>query len=244
MEMKRLDSSARAIKEKEINLKEIAGIIMKRLWIVIVLTGLITTLGYLYNSKPEPQYYSSSTRVIISANNDMMNTVKVMVREPIVLSQVIDMLELDQSVGQMRSQIRVANVDNSLVTVITATNTDPNRAADIANTTVEVFRKVAADTLGVSNIRLLTPAEPVPVSITVKTNTIVYLAFAAGLILSLTLVFLLESLDDTIRSEREIERLLELNMLGHVSVIKRRAPSSAGSNQPKQALNRSETIGS
>lgn len=231
------------LKEKEINLKSVFLIIKKRLWLIVLLTVLLTVLASLYNSRPEPQVYVSSTRVIIAASNEMMTTVRALVREPIVLNQVIEELELNSSPGQLRGQIRVDSVDASLITVISVLDSHPVRAADIANSIVEKYREVAIDTLGVQSIRLLTAAEPDPTPINTTSNTIVYMAFVVGLILSVTLAFLLESLDDSVRSEQDVESILGLNMLGHVSRIKPR-PSSQSVKKSKPTMVRSESIGS
>ncbi|WP_214628637.1 YveK family protein [Paenibacillus agaridevorans] len=228
---------------REIDLRIVFQTIKKRLWLIALITGLLTVLGILYNSRPEPQVFVSSTRVIISANSEMMTTVRALVREPIVLNGVINELQLNATPGQLRSQIRVDSVDSSLITVISVLDSHPERAADVANAIVDHYREVAMDTLGVHNIRLLTAAEPNPVPINTASNTIVYIAFIVGLILSITLAFLLESLDDSVRTEQDVETRLGLNMLGQVSGIKSRSVAQQ-IRKPKSAIIRSESIGS
>ncbi|MCR2802496.1 YveK family protein [Paenibacillus soyae] len=230
-------------KNKEIDLRKLFYILRRKLWLIVLITVILTGLGFIYNSQSEPNIYASSSRVIIAASNDMMPTVRALVREPIVLDQVIQDLGLNSSPGQLRSQVRVDSVDGSLITVISVLDTNPERAANIANAIVGVYKSVAADTLGVSSIRLLTEAEAEPSPINVKSNTIVYVAFVVGLILSISLAFLLESLDDSIRTEHDVEALLGLNMLGQVSKMKRRH-TSVPAKKLKPGLMRSETIGS
>lgn len=230
-------------KGKEIDLRKLFQTLKKKLWLIVLLTGLMTGFGILYNSQSEPDIFASSSRVIIAADSDIMPTVRALVREPIVLERVIEELNLNASANQVRGQVRVDAVDGSLITVITVMDTHPVRAADIANAVVSVYRDVAAETLGVSGIRLLTSAEPEPFPINVKSNTIVYIAFVVGLILSISLAFLMESLDDSIQTEQDIETALGLNMLGQVSKIRRRH-TSAPAKKHKPALIRSETIGS
>ncbi|RJE91165.1 hypothetical protein D3P07_03620 [Paenibacillus sp. 1011MAR3C5] len=228
---------------KEIDLRKLFSTIKNKLLLIVLLTGAITVLGIMYNSQSEPNVYSSSSRVMIAATNDMMSTVRALVREPIVLDQVIEDLGLNATAGQLRSQIRVDSVEQSLITVISVADTNPDRAADIANAVVTVYRSVAAETLGISSIRLLTSAVPEPSPINEKSNTIVYVAFVVGLILSLSLAFLLESLDDSIRTEHDIESTLGINMLGQISKIKS-GHARIHTKKTKQAIIRSETIGS
>jgi capsular polysaccharide biosynthesis protein len=231
------------VKVKEINLKALYSTVRKRIWMVVLITVIVTVLAGLYNSRPETPMYASSARVIVSASSEMMGTAKVMFREPIVLNKVIEKLELNRSVNQLRSQIRVDSVEGSLLTLITVVDSDSKLAAEIANTSVEAYRQVAAATLGISSIQLLTMAEENPYSINVKSNTLLIAGFMLGLIFSIGLVFLLDSLDDSIKSEREIEELLGLTMLGQVTKMKRKDYARHLKKQ-KSIIARGETIGS
>ncbi|WP_054028504.1 YveK family protein [Bacillus sp. FJAT-28004] len=232
------------LKIKEINLKSLYLTVKKRLWIVVLITILFTFVAGLFNSRPETPMYLSSTRIIVAASSDMMGTVRVLVREPIVLNKVIEKLGLNLSAAALRSQIRVDSVDGSLVTVVSVVDSDPRLAAEIANTAVETYRQVASEVLGITSIRLLTTAEENPFPINEKSNRIVYIAFLLGMILSVGLVFLLDSLDDSIKSEREVEELLGLTMLGQVNKIKRKDYASRRLKKQKSISVRGETIGS
>lgn len=228
---------------KEINLKALYAIMKKRLWIVALITITLMVIAGIYNSKPETPLYAASSRIIIAASADVMGTARVMFREPIVLNKVAEKLGLNRSAAQLRNQVRLESVEGSLITVVTVVDPNAKLAADIANTGVEVYRQVAAETLGVSNISVLTMAEQNPVSINVKSNTILIAAFIVGLILSVGLIFLLDSLDDSIKSEREVEELLGLTMLGQVSKMKRKDRVTQSKKQ-KSIVARGETIGS
>lgn len=231
------------IKVKEINLKALFFTIRKRLWLVVLVTLFFTAAAGIYNSKPETPMYASSARIIVAASSEMMGTVKVLLREPIVLNKVIEKLELNRSAAELRGQIRVDSVEGSLVTVVSAVDTDPKRAAEIVNAGVEAYRQVAADTLGITNIQLLTAAEENPFSINEKGNSMLFVGFMLGLIAGIGLVFLLDSLDDSIKSEREIEELLGLTMLGQVTKMKRRDYARQLKKQ-KSILVRGESVGS
>lgn len=230
-------------KGKEINLKALYAVVRKRLWLIALVTIGLTVLAGMYNARPEMPLYASSSRIFVAASAEMMSTLKVMIREPVVLDKVVEELELRKSLGELRSQVRAESVEGSLVTVVTVVDPDAKLAAEIANKTVDVYREVAAQTLGVSSIRVLTQAQASTVSINEKSNTIVFVAFMAGLILSLGLTFLLDSLDDSVRSEREVEELLGLTMLGNVSKMRRRDLAAQAKKQ-KSIVARGETIGS
>lgn len=231
------------VKVKEINLKSLYLILRKRLWMIILISICFTVLAGIYNSKPETPLYAASSRIIVAASSEMMGTARVMIREPIVLNKVAEELGLNRSAADLRRQIRIDSVDASLITVVGVVDTDPKLAAEIANTAVEVYRQVAAETLGVSSVRVLTEAEVNSLSINQKSNSILFIAFVAGLVLSVGLTFLLDSLDDTVKSEREVKELLGLTMLGQVSQMKRKDYARQSKKQ-KSIIVRGETIGS
>lgn len=231
------------VKVKEINLKALYSILRKRLWMIILITICLTVIAGIYNSKPETPLYAASSRIIVAASPEVMGTARVMFREPIVLNKVSEKLGLNRSASDLRTQFRIDSVDGSLITVVGVVDKDAKLAAEIANTAVEVYRQIATETLGVSNVRVLTEAEVNPFSINQKSNSILFIAFMVGLVLSVGLTFLLDSLDDTVKSEREVEELLGLTMLGQVSLMKRKDYARQSKKQ-KSIIVRGETIGS
>lgn len=242
-EMQTMRSEKDSRMAKEINLKALYVTIRKRLWMVLLITISLTVLAGMYNSRPETPMYTSSARVIIGTTADMMGTVRVLFREPIVMNKVIETLQLNRSAAQLRSQFRVDSVEGTLVTVISVVDSDPKLAADIVNTAVDAYRKAAAEILSITNIQVLTAAQEIPFPINMKSNNIVFVAFILGLILSLTLVFLLDSLDDSIKSDRQIEEVLGLTVLGDVSRMKKKDYARHLKKQ-KSIIVRGETIGS
>jgi capsular polysaccharide biosynthesis protein len=242
-EMQTMRSEKDSKVAKEINLKALYVTIRKRLWMVLLITISLTVLAGIYNSRPETPMYASSSRVLIASTADMMGTVRVLFREPIVMNKVIETLELNRSAGQLRSQFRVESVDGTLVTVISVVDSDSKLAADIVNTAVDAYKKAAAEILGITNIQILTTAQENPYPINDESNTIVFVAFILGFILSIALVFLLDSLDDSIKSERQIEEVLGLTVLGQVSRMSKKDYARHLKKQ-KSIIARGETIGS
>ncbi|CAM4111473.1 Wzz/FepE/Etk N-terminal domain-containing protein [Paenibacillus alkaliterrae] len=230
-------------KGKEINLKALYGTLRKRLWLIALMTISLAVIAGIYNSRPETPLYAASSRIIVAASSEMMGTARVLFREPIVLNKVAEELGLNRSAAGLRGQIRLDSAEGSLITVVTVVDPDARLAAEIANTSVEVYRQVAAETLGVSSIRVLTQAEESSFPINEKSNTIVFAALIVGLIMSIALTFLLDSLDDSIKSEQEAQELLGLTMLGQVSQMKRKDHARASKKQ-KSIVARGETIGS
>ncbi|WP_440603774.1 YveK family protein [Bacillus sp. GB_SG_008] len=214
--------------EKEINLKNLFAVIRRRLWIMVVLTLTITLVGAAYSIFLKTPLYTSSARILIPANNDTMNTLKVMINEPVVMEKVAAELaaelDINRSASALSGQISTESVQNSQIVRITVVDKDPELAAKIANTTAAVYKQEASSTLKFNDVSILSEATALKNSVPINidhTNTIM-IAFFVGLVLSIGFIFLLDSLDDRIKSERAIEKLLDIPTLGSISKMNKK----------------------
>ncbi|WP_246943887.1 YveK family protein [Bacillus pinisoli] len=233
-------------KAKEINLKEYYDIIKKRIWVLVVVTLLFTVAGYFHSIYfKAPPLYQASKRMIIEANAEYMNTLLVLVEDPLVLDKVIDELKLNMSSGVLANQINVSTLNGSQVVKISVTNLDPNLAINIAETTVSIFEQEIAELLGFTNIRLIpeTKAEGQIIPI-YQDNDRTLLAFGIGVIAGIGLIFLLDSLDNSVRTRHDIEAYLGLPLVGSVSKMNKKniAPKREEEEEEQEVEIRGEPI--
>lgn len=206
---------------KEINLKELYLVIKNRLWMILVITLLTTLAGYLYGKMTATLVYQSSTRMIVSANSDQMSTLLVMIKDPIVLDKVKQELNLPQSSGALASQLSVNVVNGSQVVNLSVVDPNEQQAISIANATAKIFKEQMADVLNFNGIQLLTePKSAIPIAS--NPNSKRTLGLIAGLVLGIGLVFLMDSLDESIKKDREVEDILGLPLLGKVSKMNKK----------------------
>lgn len=205
------------MKEKEIDLKEYFLLIKKRIWILILITILTTTAGYLYSHYNNTLLYQTSTRIIIGSESGDMQTLMVMIKDPIIMEGVKEELQLTRSAESIAAGIVVEVIDDSRVVKISVTDQDPKMAVDIANSTAEVFKSEIAKILNFNDVQLLSGAKenPIPINETQNQTTIIALVF--GIIAGIGLIFLLDSLDGTVKRERELEGILGVPVIGVIS---------------------------
>jgi capsular polysaccharide biosynthesis protein len=209
-------------KAKEINLQELFNVIKRRFLMIAVITILAGIVGMILNNTSIVPLYQSSSRIIIGADEESRKTLQVIVRDSAILDLVVKELNLSKSAEALAGQISVASVDGSQVVSISVVDTDPEQAAVIADTTAKIFQEEVPKIVGQDYIRSLSKAKVNPIPINQKNNNKVFMAIIGGLIVSIGLVFLLESLDDRIRSEKEIESILGVQVLGRVSKMNKR----------------------
>ncbi|GAA0427074.1 hypothetical protein GCM10008934_16080 [Virgibacillus salarius] len=209
-------------KKKDINLKEVFDLLKKRAWLVIAITILFTSAGYLYNSFNNTPIYQTSTRVIIGADSEYMKTLMVMITDPLIMDKVKEELQLSQTSEELAEQIEVARIEDSQVVQISVRDSDSAQAVEIANTTATAFKSEIADILDFKEVQLLSSADENHQAINGGQHKIVIISFIFGAITGLGLIFLLDSLDGTIRKESELELVLGVPVIGSISNVNKK----------------------
>ncbi|MGG3640553.1 Wzz/FepE/Etk N-terminal domain-containing protein [Bacillus gobiensis] len=222
--------------EETINLKDILQIIKKRLALIILITAVVTITSAGISYFVLTPIYENSTQILVNqskneqqpvqfnevqTNLQLINTYNVIIKSPAVLDKVISEMNLDMKVKELNGKITVSSEQDSQVVNITVQDEDPQSAAEIANQIASVFQKEVSSIMNVDNVSILSKAVVDPEVGPVEPKPLVNIAIAlvAGLMLSIGLVFLIEYLDNSIKTESEIEKLLEIPVLGPVSII-------------------------
>ncbi|MGG1399953.1 Wzz/FepE/Etk N-terminal domain-containing protein [Bacillus salipaludis] len=237
------DNNVGQRKAKDINLKELFLVIKSRFWIIVLITALAGIIGFLQsNSKPVP-LYSSSTNIIIGADEESRKTLQVIVKDSAILDKVIKEMDLKTTAEALAGQITVSSIESSQVVNISVVDNDPQLAAKIADTTAEVFREEVPNIVGKDYVRILSKAKikPTPINQSNDFNKLI-IAIIGGFVIGIGATFFIESLDDRIRSEQEIETILGLPVLGRVPKTSKRNVKKKANHTRLELEVRSETI--
>ncbi|MEH7011316.1 Wzz/FepE/Etk N-terminal domain-containing protein [Neobacillus niacini] len=248
--------------EETISLKELLTTLKKRLVMIILITmtaGLVSgVISYFFltpiyqastqilvnQAKSEQSIYSPSE---VQTNLQLINTYNVIIKSSAILDKVSDELKLDMTAAQLNEKITVGSEESSQVVNISVQDSDPNMASTIANKTAEVFQTEIVKIMSVDNVSILAKATVAENQSPIKPQPVMNVAIAivVGLMAAVGLAFLLEYFDNTIKNEQDIEKILELPILGVIAQIddqkmeelkKRKAASS-------RSVGRGETFG-
>lgn len=249
--------------EETISLRELFAVLRKRLWLIVLITIIAATVSAVISFFVLTPVYESKTQILVNqAKNDqqlynpqvvqtnvqLINTYNDIITSPAILDKVIKELKLDKSAASLSGQIQVTSAQDSQVAQIVVQDTSAERAADIANTTASVFQKQVPKLMNVDNVKVLSKAalgeNPNPVKPQPLLN--VAIAIVVGLMLGVGLSFLLEYLDNTLKTEQDIENILELPVMGVITTIKD-VPKATNVQRPDltaRVPQRGETFGS
>ena len=134
-----------------------------------------------------------------------------------------------KSIGLSDNQANVDGVLNGLSVIasqgtqilnITYISTNKNEMVPIVNSLTKVFINQSKKLISNGNVEVIEAAQVPnkPISPNKTLNTII--GFIIGLILSLGIVFLVEYLDNSVKSSEELERLLDVPVIGVIPEIK------------------------
>ncbi|MDW7613467.1 Wzz/FepE/Etk N-terminal domain-containing protein [Peribacillus simplex] len=221
--------------EETISIQDIFKTLKKRWKLIMLLTLIAALISGTISYFVLTPVYQTSTQILVNqkqsenqldstqirSNIDMINTYSVIIKSPAILEKVIDELELDQSVDQLSQKITINSQENSQVFSLTVQDSNPTKAVEIANTVSATFQKEIKDIMNVDNVSILAKAEIKDNPTPVKPNPVLNIAIAVvvGLMAGVGLAFLLEYMDNTIKDEDDIEKLLELPILGSIQKI-------------------------
>lgn len=217
--------------EETISLKEIYVTLKKRMAMIIILAVLAVTAAAIYSYYYVTPMYQTSTQILVNqskeegqfvtqgdirTNLELINTYNVIITSPRILDHVREELELERA---LRGQITVGSERNSQVLYVRVEDKDPAMATLIANTVAVVFEREIVDIMNVDNVSILSSAEVPSRPVSPNPTLNMAIALVVGLMAGVGLAFLLEFLDNTIKTEDQLEKLLGVPTLGVISTI-------------------------
>lgn len=220
---------------EEIDLRELIHILKKRMAMIVLVTVIATLTSGVVSFFLMTPIYEASTEIIVNksetseqnvinlqdiqTNLQLVETYSVVMKSPRIIDQVIHDLDLPYTTEELHNKIQVNALDNSQVIAIRVQDESLEQAVAIANTTAAVFQEEVVEIMNVDNVQILNEAQVKPDVSPVKPRKLlnVAIAFVVGAMTAVGIAFLLEYLDNTFKTEKEIEQILELPVLGTIA---------------------------
>lgn len=221
---------------EELDLKELFFMFWNKKLEIILITLMFVAVGIGYSYffvKPE---YTSTTSLVLAQssssgqtgdgaisatdltmNSKLVSTYSELIKRKAILGQVCENLNIpDSNIQELRGKIKVNSAKNTEIIEISVTNKDPNIAATIANEIAKVFGEKIVEIYNISNVYLLDRAEAnaVPSNINHMKDVVIF-AFI-GLVIAAVYVLIANMLDNTIKTEQDVEATTELLVLSSI----------------------------
>jgi len=150
----------------------------------------------------------------ILISHRLVNTYREITTSNRVLHRVIDALGIEMTADEVRGMVSVTALRDTEIIRISVENTDPNFASNLANAIAHVFMEEVVELMRIENVHIIDEARLPEYPIRPQPLLNLALAGVLGFMLGLGLVFLIEYLDNTVKTSESIEKRLELPVLG------------------------------
>lgn len=212
--------------------------ILRKRWTIVVAITLLSTIasGLISYFVIKPTYKSDISVIIqktdtIDSKNAALNYSDVLLyqqlvktysefaRSRTVAEHAIEKLNLNIKPDQLLGMISVAPKGNTEFLTITVKSNDAQQAMEIANQLAWSLKAVSTNIKKSDNVQILDSAliPTSPDSPRLLLNVAV--AFFLGLMLAIGIIFIIEYLDNTIKTPEDIEKLIDIPVIGTIPYV-------------------------
>lgn len=221
----------------EFDLIELLLYMKKRLWIVLLTVVVFAAGGYVGSKLLITPTYTATAQVYIVYDvpsdgshrldddytqqlmaGQLRNDCVELLGNETVTAQVIENLDLPSSPAGLTSRLTIEPIENTRVLTVSITDTNRHNAARIVNEVCSVGRMKIQEFVGEDVVQVVHPADvpTSPSSPSPKRNATV--AAILGLVAAISIMVIVFLMDDSIRTETDMEHYLGLGTLAEIPV--------------------------
>lgn len=226
---------------EEIDLTDLLKYFLRKWYLLFLILTITVGLGiFYYFGIKTPMYKSSTTLVLAMANNSssqtgevlddsitqndiilnqkLVGTYREIIKSKKVLKQVIYNLDLDLTSDELKDLITVNSIDNTEIIQIEVKSKSSLEAKNIANSIANIFSEEIVDIYNIKNVKIIDAAEEAMHEYNMNFTKEVTIYVLIGLVIGFGTIFIMYYFDTTIKSVEEVERKLEVPILGRVPI--------------------------
>jgi capsular polysaccharide biosynthesis protein len=223
-----------------VELVELWRVVRKRLTMIIVIAVVaVVTAGVLSKFVLTKQYTSTATLMVIPHNSaqdlitsmvtgeSLVATYAQVATSQSVLGSVVQSEHLALNELQLSHHVVATPVVNTDLVTVSATSPNPLWSSRVANAVADATVRNITRVTQQRDLEVVDPATTATIPVSPKTKTNVAIALVLGLLVGGGLAFLLEYLDDSVKTEDDVKRVLDLPVLTLVPYIDTESPAPA-----------------
>lgn len=209
--------------EIEIDLMQLWYAVRHRFWLVLLAGFIVADIAFgITKFLITPMYSSSATMLVVTKEttlssladlqlgSQLTNDYEILITSRPVLERTIEELDLETNYKQLRNTISISNPNDSRMLIITTLQPDPALAKKVVDTLSEISSEYIAEKMEVTAPKIIEEGE---IPITQSSPSLLRNTAIGGMLGILAAVFLIcvaVILNDSIQSEDDIERYLQL----------------------------------
>lgn len=241
--------------EIEIDLLQLWSAVRHRIWLVLLAGFIVADIAFaITRFLISPMYSSSATMFVVTKEttlssladlqmgSQLTNDYQILITSRPVLEQTIQELDLDMSYKALRSAITVTNPNSSRMLIISTEQPDPELSKSVVDTLAGISSEYISEKMEVTAPKIIEEGEvaTVPSSPSILRNTAI--GGLLGILAAIFLICVTVILNDSVQTEDDIERYLQLPVLAVVpdkTGSGRKAGTKGGANKGKDSEKKS-----
>lgn len=222
---------------EELDLKELFNIFWERKLEIVVILLISIVIGAVYSFLiVEPKYTSYTTVLLtqgtgkeqnetsssitqsdLTLNSNLVATYRDIITSRAVLQEVISNLNIRGLTEEnLKKSITVNQKSATEILEIKVTNANPNYAEIIANKTTEVFSKKVGEIFKINNVYIVDKAEASQTPSNINHTKDIVIFMFVGIVIACGYVLLVNMIDNTVKTEADIEKITGLKVLASI----------------------------
>ena len=217
------------MEEQVISISEIIDAVKKR-WKIIVLTTVLATLvSGIFSFFVISPTYEASTKIFIgkegaesegynssdvSMYQNLIKTYSELIKTKDLVNKAIDNSEYDLSVNSVLNGITVNTLTGTQILQISYQSKSPSIAKNMLESITNEFITKAEELVPNGNVKILESVELPKNPVAPNKAMNIAIAFILGMMVGFGIVFLLEYLDNTYKNKEQLEKDLDIPVLG------------------------------
>lgn len=235
--------------EMVIDLKEVVSMIWHNLLLIIEAALCVGAVFFLVCSFFVSAKYVSTTKIYIRNKQSdttsmtysdlqsgaaLTKDYKELIKSLPVLEQVIAQLRLDMSSNGLADRITVNSATDTRIIEISVTDTDPYRANEIANAVRVSASKQIAQIMDIEAVNIVQKASYPEGKSSPSAMKMTMIGCLVGAFLAIGILFVIYILDDTIKTQEDVEQIMGTALLGSIPILKSEMNSKKSKGKRKQ----------
>lgn len=221
--------------QQELSFTDVLGVLRRRLWIVVVVVVLAVAMVAVLSYFILPPIYEAGTSLIVNERPSVTQgstgvdygqlqtyrslavTYARIITSRAILQDTIDTLSLPETVKQLGEVTTVQVEGETEIIAISIRDKDAIRAANIANAMANSFITQLPTLVNrVENVSVIDRAVPVTDRVSPRPLLNMAVALVIALMLGVLLAFVVDYLDDTVKTPEDVQQLFGLRVLAVV----------------------------
>ncbi len=215
--------------EEVIDLWELFLALKKRILIILAALAAGGVIAGAYTKVTATPVYSATATMFVltkettlasladlQLGSQLTGDYSILITSRTVMERVIDQVGVDMSSDALKANVTVTNPSGTRILQLTVTNPDPQMAKTLVDTLVQVSSDFIAEQMEVVGPKLIEDGEVSAAANNPDVKRNIVIGALAGAVLASGIIMLLTMLNDTIKSEDDIERYLGVPTLANI----------------------------